>query len=241
LKALPYIQIQSTSLDEESIFIQGKLNIIDTLTNNATVAFSASGIIQLNRLIITNIDLPQYPLFSTILNTFIQSRNTTLASLYSYINENIALYRTQDAQEICDDIKTVNTFIINICNDNLVQGQQEINNQTIEYKISIQNNTIQSIQVSDEELSQYLQDIYVGVVSDDIRIGPLLKEIIVAQPQTPQYTRDDDHIIHISNTFELFFKTKPIDIAVVQDTYYIEFSLDSLTFVLAYNTQNNIS
>lgn len=83
--------------------------------------FSATGQINLNRLIIEEINLPEYTLFTTIINAFIQTRNTTLPGLYSYINENIALYRTQQNQEICEQLTNITTFTINVCNTSLIQ------------------------------------------------------------------------------------------------------------------------
>jgi len=240
LNALPYIQINTNTIQEDKIFIVGELQTIDTMNNSARTKFFATWAIQLNRLIIDNINLPEHPLFTTILNTFIQSRNTTLPWLYNYINENIALYQNQIQQDICKELEEITLFIKNICNVWLIQWKLQRNNTTIDIKITIENNTIQSIQTSDNTYTQYLQNNYVGKISDSIRIGGIIKEIIMAQPTASENTiTTNENIIQVANMFQSFFKRQAIDIAYIQDTYYIEFIVDSIIFVIAYNLQKN--
>lgn len=244
LSSLPYITIESTQITDEFININWKLNIVDAIAGESSTAFSATWQINLNRLIIQQIDLPEYKLFTTIINAFIQTRNTTLPWLYSYINENIALYRTQQNQEICEQIENISTFNINVCNASLIQWEQIIQNTTTTYKIQIENNTIQQIQTSDPLLTDYLNKQYAQTISDSIRIGSLIQEIITTQ--MPQDTNQeqisiDTDSIQVINTFSLFFKTTPTDVKYIQDIYYIEFSIDNINFVLTYNPQKNIT
>ncbi len=245
LQSLPYINIERIQTTGQQIVIIGDLNIIDPIAGNTRTSFTTTGTIDLNRMIIQEIILDEYPLFTSILNSFIQSRNTTLPLLYSYINENIALYRNQQThQEVCSEIKNLATFTINICNNNLVQWTQEINNQIVSYKINRENNTIQFIETSDPSLTQYLQDKYNNTITDAIRMPSLIREILLAEineDPAQQKRLEDNNIVQIANSFESFFKTKPNDIVVFENIYYIEFTIQSITFVLAYDIQNNIS
>jgi len=245
LQTLPYINIQETQLTGQQITIIGDLNIIDPIVGNTRTPFITTGNIDLNRIIIEEITLEEYPLFTSILNTFIASRDTTLPLLYSYINDNIALYRNQQTyQEVCDEIQSITTFTINICHTSLIQGIQNISDQSITYKINRENNTIQSIETSELALTNYLQEKYKNTTTDAIRMPSLIREIILAQPDQDTQAQnqiEDNNIIQIANRFEWFFKSKANDIAVFQDIYYIEFTIQSITFVLAYDIQNNIS
>jgi hypothetical protein len=240
LKSLPYLQIKNTNIKGDIVQIEWDLKIINTLNSSSTTTFTATWKVELNRLLITEIQLPKYPLFTQILNTFIQSRNTTLPALYSYINENIALYQNQTHQDICQELEQITTFSINICNPWLIQWQQKRGNTTVDYKINIENNIIQEIQTSDINLNKYLQDNYLWRATDSIRIASILKEIILAQPQDKQdESIINKNIIQVANTFQSFFRIPATDIAYIQDTYYIEFNINSITFVIAYNLQNN--
>ncbi len=83
---------------------------------------------------------------------------------------------------------------------------------------------------------------YSGRISDSIRIAALIREILLIQPnQITATPAIDTQMIQVSNSFQSLFRTNPIDIALVQDTYYIEFLLDDIRFVLAYNIQTNTS
>jgi len=244
LSSLPYITIEFNNNTDDIISIHGQLNIVDAIAGESRTAFIATWQINLNRLIIQEIDLPEYKLFTTIINAFIQTRNTTLPWLYSYINENIALYRTQKNQEICEQIKNITTFKINVCNASLIQGEQTIQDTVTTYKIQIENNTIQQVQTSDPLLTTYLNKQYAQTVSDSIRIGSIIQEIITTQipynNEQEQIIIDTDSI-QVIDAFSLFFKTKPTDIKHIQDTYYIEFTIDNINFVLSYNLQKNIT
>lgn len=245
LQSLPYITIDETKVSNQDILIQWYLNIIDSIAWESRTAFSATGQINLNRLIIEEIDLPEYQLFTTIINAFIQTRNTTLPGLYSYINENIALYRTQQNQEICNQLDNINTFTTNICNASLIQWEQKIQNTVTTYKITIENNTIWQIQTSDTQLTDYLNQKYQSTVSDAIRIPWLIQEIITTQIPTTTNNQEeisiDTETINVINTFSLFFKTSPTDVKYIQDLYYIDFTIDDINFVLTYNPQRNIT
>ncbi len=244
LKSLPYMTITETQDSGGIINIRGELNIVDAIAGESRTRFSATGQINLNRLIVQQIDLPEYSLFTTIINAFIQTRNTTLPGLYSYINENIALYRTQQNQEICQQLETITTFTTNICNASLIQWEQKIQNTITTYKIAIENNTIWEIETSDIQLTDYLNKKYQSTASDAIRIPGLIQEIITTQ--IPQETEQeqisvDTNSIQVINTFSIFFKTNPTDVKQIQDLYYIDFTIDSINFVLTYNAQKNIT
>lgn len=244
LSSLPYITIESTGSTNDLINIRGQLNIVDAIAGESRTAFSATWQINLNRLIVQEINLPEYKLFTTIINAFIQTRNTTLPWLYSYINENIALYRTQQNQETCEELTNITTFTINVCNASLIQWEQKIQNTTTAYKIQIENNTIQQIETSDALLTEYLNTKYAQTISDSIRMWSLIQEIITTQ--IPQNTNQEQIAIDIDsiqviNTFSLFFKITPTDVKHIQDLYYIEFTIDKVNFVLKYNPQGNIT
>lgn len=244
LRSLPYITITETQENNDIITISGELNIVDAIAGESRTTFSATGQINLNRLIIQEIKLPEYRLFTTIINAFIQTRNTTLPWLYSYINENIALYRTQQNQEVCEQLQEITTFTTNICNASLIQWEQKIQNTITTYKIAIENNTIWEIETSDIQLTNYLNQKYKSTTSDAIRIPGLIQEIITTQ--IPQNTDQaevsiDTDSIQVINTFSIFFKTSPTDIKQIQDLYYIDFTIDNVNFVLTYNAQKNIT
>lgn len=244
LRSLPYITITETQENNDIITISGELNIVDAIAGESRTTFSATGQINLNRLIIQEIKLPEYKLFTTIINAFIQTRNTTLPWLYSYINENIALYRTQQNQEVCEQLQEITTFTTNICNASLIQWEQKIQNTITTYKIAIENNTIWEIETSDIQLTNYLNQKYESTTSDAIRIPGLIQEIITTQ--IPQNTDQaevsiDTDSIQVINTFSIFFKTSPTDIKQIQDLYYIDFTIDNVNFVLTYNAQKNIT
>lgn len=73
--------------------------------------------IETNHLIVKKIQLVDYPLFTKILNAFTKTHRVTLPTLYNYINDNIALYTQENGQQICEQIKNISIFTINICND----------------------------------------------------------------------------------------------------------------------------
>lgn len=244
LKSLPYITIIQTEESQGFVNIIWELNIVDPIAGESRTAFNATGQINLNRLIIQEIELPEYKLFTTIINAFLQTRNTTLPWLYSYINENIALYRIQKNQEVCEQLENIATFTINICNTSLIQWEQRIQNTITTYNITIQNNTIEQIKTSDIQLTNYLSQKYQWVLSDPIRLPGLIQEIIMTQmtqiPESEQITVDTDSI-QVINTFSMFFKTNPTDVKRIQDLYYIDFTIDNINFVLTYNPQRNIT
>lgn len=243
LNMLPYLTITKQSVNENTIDIQWFLTITHPIQWNITTDFSSTLIASNNRLLVDEIKLNEYSLFSDVLKTFIQSRSTTLPALYNYINENIALYSRQSWWEICEQIQSITIFDINICNTTIIQWTMRQTPQDIEYKIQIQWNTIQSIQTSDEKLTQYLNQEYKDIISDPIRLPWLIKEILLSQIQetekTQTQTQENTDIVRIAEKFETFFKVKPSDIVLFQDTYYIEFSANSITFILAYNEQEN--
>src|SRR5690606_6806811 len=57
----------------------------------------------------------------------------------------------------------------------------------------------------------------------------------------PEQITIDTDSIQVINTFSLFFKTTPTDVKRIQDLYYIEFTINSINFVLMYNPQKNIT
>lgn len=244
LKSLPYITIETTQNSWDTITVRWELNIIDPIAWQSNASFIATGQINLNRLIVQQIQLPQYPLFTTIINAFIENRNTTLPWLYNYINENIALYKTQQNTEICEQIKNIPTFVINICNASLIQWEQTIQDTTTTYKIQIENNTIKYIETSNPALTEYLNSQYGQTITDSIRIASTIQEIITKQIPSindqEQIIVDTDSI-QVINTFSLLFKTTPTDVKRIQDQYYIEFTIDDISFVLKYDPQRNLT
>jgi len=238
---LPYLTITKKSINENTINIQWYLTITHPIQWNITTDFSSVLVASNNRLLVDEIKLNEYSLFSDVLKTFIQSRSTTLPALYNYINENIALYSRQSWWEICEQIQSITIFDVNICNTTIIQWTMHQGAQDTEYKIQIQWSTIQSVQTSNEELTQYLNQEYKGTISDPIRLPWLVKEILLRQIQEPEktHTQENADIVRIAEKFETFFKVKPSDIVLFQDTYYIEFNTNSITFILAYNEQEN--
>ena len=93
-------------------------------------------------------------------------------------------------------------------------------------------------------MTDYLNKKYQSTASDAIRIPGLIQEIITTQ--IPQETEQeqisvDTNSIQVINTFSIFFKTNPTDVKQIQDLYYIDFTIDSINFVLTYNAQKNIT
>lgn len=81
------------------------------------------------------------------------------------------------------------------------------------------------------------------MVSDPIRLASLIKEIVLAKPITKEdiHVNENNNILRIAEKFQIFFKTKPTDIVLFQDIYYIELTIDNVTFIIAYDEQKNIT
>ena len=71
----------------------------------------------------------------------------------------------------------------------------------------------------------------------------ILKEIILAKPTLKEdiHANENSDILRIAEKFQTFFKTKASDIVLFQDVYYIEFVIDSVAFIIAYDEQKNIT
>jgi len=91
------------------------------------------------------------------------------------------------------------------------------------------------------DLQEYIRSRYNGVYVDEILFVSLMSELLTTEISIVEKERTmvDQNILLVNNNFQSFFGVKPLDIVVFNDVYYIEFQINNVVFVMAYDFLNN--
>ena len=198
-------------------------------------------------LIVTEITLNWFDELQNILWIIIQQKDNSIWEIHEFIQENIALYVSEDYNITpCGIIETnlnklnIVWFELLLCNEEKINIIKWESWDKVLYQFRMNNFNIQSIICTNKEIQSYIDKNYSNKSTNSANIWKLVEQVITYVP-TKQEVSDtlewNNKVITALEDFKKYLWVDIIDIAEQDGKVAAEFMIDTVPFVGIYDTK----